>query len=79
MTNPQRDAQLEQWLRGSSNSATAETPDCLDFEALAALVDNGLGRTERERALLHVAGCARCQGFARGARPDLRRPGHGCH
>ncbi|MFN7985165.1 MAG: YCF48-related protein [Vicinamibacterales bacterium] len=61
MTNPQRDAQLEQWLRGSSNSATAETPDCLDFEALAALVDNGLGRTERERALLHVAGCARCQ------------------
>lgn len=61
MTNPQRDAHLEQWLRRPSTASDIESAECLDAETLAAMVDDGLGAAERDRAMTHAAGCARCQ------------------
>lgn len=60
-----RDRVVEQLLRQSPPTASsAETPECLDAETMAAWADGELSGAALTRAESHVASCARCQSIA---------------
>lgn len=60
MTQPDRFEELRRELQSAARIG-APSPQCLDTDTIAALVDGTLEAGRRETALAHLAGCDNCQ------------------
>jgi hypothetical protein len=60
VTQPDRFEELRRELQSAARIG-APSPQCLDADTIAALVDGTLEAGRREAALVHLAGCDNCQ------------------